>query len=347
MARTYLTNIDLVQNEIQNAVVHQLASDPGSPVEGQVWYNTTTHLLKWYNGSGVIDPLARANHSGTQTAATISDFDTQVRTSRLDQMAAPTADVSLNSQKITGLATPTAATDAANKGYVDNAVAGLDWKESVRAASTANVDIATGLQDTDTLDGVTLATGDRVLLKDQTAPAENGIYVVVASGAASRATDADTGAEILQAAVWVREGTTNADTGWVCTTNGPITIDTTSLAFAQFNGSQAYAAGDGLTLTGNTFDVGAGTGISVGADTVSIDTAVVVQKYASDIGDGSTTSIVVTHNLGTKDVTVAVYDNTTPWGEVYPEVRHTSTTQVTLVFAVAPTTNQYRVVVHA
>lgn len=193
---------------------------------------------------------------------------------------------------------------------------------------------------------MTLATGDRILLKNQTAGGENGVYTVNASGAPTRSTDVDTDAEILQAAVFVREGTTLADTGWVNTTNGPITIGTTATVWSQFTGGSAPIAGAGMTLTGVTLDVIAGTGIVVNANDVAIDPAVVVRKYASDIGDNTTTSIVVTHNLGTVDVTVSVFDKTTPFGEVHPEVRHTSTNTVTLVFAVAPTTAQYRAIVH-
>lgn len=108
------------------------------------------------------------------------------------------------------------------------------WKRSVRVASTAAVTLATGVENGDTIDSVTLATGDRVLLKNQASGAENGIYVVAASGAPSRAADADSTAEVLQMVVFVQEGTSNADTAWLCTTNAPITLGSTALAFVQF-----------------------------------------------------------------------------------------------------------------
>ena len=153
--------------------------------------------------------LARGNHTGTQAASTISDFDTQVRTSRLDQMAAPSASVSANSQRITAVGSPSADTDAATKAYVDATKQGLNVKTPVRVASTANVAVANGLENGDTVDGVTIATGDRVLLKDQSTATENGSYVAVSSGAASRATDMDASSEAIGGAfVWINEGST-------------------------------------------------------------------------------------------------------------------------------------------
>jgi hypothetical protein len=209
------------------------------------------------------DPLARANHTGTQTASTISDFDTQVRTSRLDQMAAPTASVSLNSQKITGLATPTASTDAATKAYVDSAVEGLHVHPSVKAATTGNINLSTAVENGDVLDGVTLATGDRILVKDQTSKAENGIYIVSASGAPTRATDFDTAAEIDSGDfVFVDQGTSYGNTGWV-QINTPATIGTDAIDFVQFSGAGTYTAGTGLTLTGTVFSINTGTTVDL------------------------------------------------------------------------------------
>lgn len=345
MPKDILYPLDFNKNEIQNALAHVLASAPGTPVEGQFYYNSTTKRIEWRSDAAWIDPTARANHSGTQLAATISDFDAQVRTNRLDQMAAPTADVSLNSRKITNLAEPTSAQDAATKAYVDALNAGISWKDSVRAATTAAGTLATSFEDGDVIDGVTLATGDRILIKDQAAGAENGIYTVNASGAPTRATDSDTGADIKGAAVFVEEGTVNGDTGWICTTNAPITIDTTALTFTQFTGVGELVAGAGLTKTGNQIDAGAGTGIVVNPDNIAIDTTVVARKYATDIGDGSATAIVVTHNLGTRDVVVSVYSASGDFDEVMCGVEKTSINTVTLRFSVAPTTNQYRVAI--
>jgi hypothetical protein len=166
----------------------------------------------------------------------------------------PTAAVSLNSQKITNLLDPTAAQDAATKAYVDSVAQGLDVKASVVAATTANITLS-GAQ---TIDGIAVIAGDRVLVKAQTAPAENGIYVASAT-AWARSTDADTWNELIAAFVFVEKGTTNADTGWVCTVDAGGTLGVTAVTWSQFSGAGTYAAGSGLTLTGNTFSVNTNT----------------------------------------------------------------------------------------
>jgi phage-related tail fiber protein len=213
-------------------------------------------------------------------------------------------------QKVTGLPTPTLAADAAPKSYVDAAIAGLTWKAAVRAATTVTGTLASAFQNAAVIDGVTLATGDRILIKNQSTGGENGIYTVNASGAPTRATDADTGTELVGAAVLVQEGTTQADTQWVNQTNAPITIGTTATVWAQF---------------------GAGGGS--------------IARFEQDFGDGAATSYAITHSRGTKAVSVTVYRTTGNFDEIECEVQHTSTTVVTLLFDVAPTTNQYHVVV--
>ena len=267
---------------------------------------------------------------------------------KLHDFALATSAVDLNNQKITNLTDPTNPQDATNKRYVDAAVVGIDWKASVRAATTAAITLATGLENGDTLDGVTLATGDRVLVKNQTDATENGLYVVAASGAPTRSSDADTAAEITASfAVFVEEGTVNADSGWTLTNNGTITVGTSELSFTQFTGLGQITAGDGLTKTANTLNVVPGDGLLVTADSVKIDRTVVVTKYATNIGDGTATSYTVTHNLATKDVIVSIYDNASPYAEVMTDVEHTTTNTITVLFSVAPTTEKYRVVVHA
>lgn len=140
--------------------------------------------------------------------------------------------------------------------YADNLVQGLDVKDSVRAATTAALTLATDLEAGDTLDTtVTLVAGDRVLVKDQANATENGIYVVAASGAPARAADAGQGDLTGGSFVFVEEGSVNADTGFVCNTDGVPTLGTDDVSFTQFSGGGAIIAGEGLTKTGNTLDV--------------------------------------------------------------------------------------------
>ena len=225
------------------------------------------------------DPLARANHTGTQTASTISDFDTQVRTSKVTDLTAPTGSFSMNSQKITNLGTPSASTDAATVAYVDAATAGLNVHASVQAATTANITLASAVENGDTLDGVTLATGNRILVKNQTTKSENGVYVVKASGAPDRATDYDSTPEVDAGDfIFVEAGTANGKTGWV-QTNVITTIGSDNIEFTQFSGAGTYSAGTGLTLTGTTFSANIGTDIQAYNSTLA---AVAGGTYTGD-----------------------------------------------------------------
>ena len=288
--------------------------------------------------------LARTNHTGTQAASTISDLAAVVQAYTLDQFADAAADVGMGGFKITNVATPVADTDAANKGYVDGVIAGISWKDEVRVATTASGTLATSFANGSSVDSVTLVTNDRILIKDQAAPTENGIYIVQASGAPVRAGDANTGPEISGAAVFVTNGTVNGGKRFLSSTTGTITIGTTGIAFVLFDAGATYSAGNGLTLSATTFNVGAGTGIVVNADDVAIDTAVVVRKFSASIGDAAATNIVVTHNLGTKDVSVTFRQNSDD-AHVEADVVSTSTNTITASFAVAPALNAIRVTV--
>lgn len=291
--------------------------------------------------NGAATTIARSDHAH----GTPAHDATAHSTIKLSDLTAPTTAVSFGSQKITNLATPTADSDAATKAYVDATATGLDIKASVRAATTGPITLsAPGTS----IDGVTMVSGDRVLVKDQGTGSQNGIYVWNGSAAAmTRSTDADSSSEVTAGMfTFVEEGTVNADSGWVLTTNNPITLGTTSLAFTQFNSANAYIAGNGLTLTGSTFNVGAGTGITVSSTAVSIDTTVVARKYSVSVGNGAALSFTVSHGLGTSDVTVQVFDNTTG-AQVEADITHalTSPFAVTVTFTSAPAANAYRVVV--
>ena len=225
----------------------------------------------------------------TGTVAFTADVDTRLATAG----GTMTGAIAMGTNKITGLGTPTDGTDAATKNYVDSAAQGIDWKASVRAATTANVTLASDLENGDTLDGVTLATGDRILVKDQSTGSQNGIYVVKASGAPDRSTDADTGAELTSNfAVFVEEGTANADQGYVLTNDGAITVGTTALTFTQFTGLGQIVAGDGLAKTGNTLNVTAGTGISITGDAVTNDGVLSITGTANQITASASTGAI-------------------------------------------------------
>jgi hypothetical protein len=275
--------LDLRENELRNAVIHVLAEPPANPTEGQIYYDSDTKVINVYNGTsweavGSIDSIsgtapisvsvvngvatisisaADGSNPGSMSAAHYTLVNNATDANTASTLVKRDADGDFDARDIgarmvTLSGTTTNATDAATKSYVDSVAQGLDVKQSVHVASTANIATLSGLL---TIDGHTVQAGDRVLLKNQTTASENGIYVA-ASGAWSRADDFDgTPAVTTGAFAFVEYGNTQAGTGWVLTTTGTITIGTTALAFSQFSGSGSYAAGSGLTLTGNSFSV--------------------------------------------------------------------------------------------
>lgn len=515
----FLANVNLSGNELQNAKVHPLGAAPGSPGAGQIYFNSTAGDKKVYfydgtawRGLGALaaasgSPITIAAGSGGGTyeldislasgsakgamstahynlvngATSANTASTLVQRDASGNFVAGTITASLNanSTNITNVADPTQATHAANKQYVDNARQGLDAKDSVRAATTANGALATAYQNTSVIDGVTLATGDRILIKDQTTASENGIYTVNASGAPTRAVDADSSGEIsIGTIVYVHEGTINGATQIVCNAQGatPWVPGTSTSGWTQFSGVSSTTAGAGLVKNGNAFDVvgtanrivvnadsvdihsgyvgqtsittlgtitaGTWTGSTVGAayggtgnasyavgdllqasasntlsrlaavatgnvlisggvatvsswgkvgltthvsgilpianggtnaDGTSIGTAnkflvydgtrvtasaydqasfataghthaTAIQKFAATVGDGTSTTLTVTHNFNTQDVTVSVQDATTR-EFVYPDAVANGVNTVQVTFATAPATNAYRVIV--
>jgi hypothetical protein len=311
MAQKFLTNIDLNQNQILNATFEKLATDPASGnFEGRLIYNTATDTIKVYTGAafvsiphtivsgggaGIAEALTVSESNGTITLTlAVADTDSAgLLPAAMWQMLTDATPDATNSKLVkrdangnAKVADPTDNAHIATKGYVDAARQGLDVKASVRVASVAPVAIASALEAGDVIDGVTLVAGDRVLLKDQSTASENGIYVAVASGAASRADDANTSAKVTTGMfTFVSEGTVNGDNGFVLTTNDAITLGTTGLDFVQFSGAGQVIAGAGLTKSGNTLDVvGTADRITVNADSVDIASTYAGQNTITTLG---------------------------------------------------------------
>jgi len=254
--------------------------------------------------------------------------------------------VDFTNQKAINVADPTAATDGANKQYVDNVARNLNWKDAVQAASTANVTLATPGA---TMDGVTLVPG-RVLLKNQTDATQNGIYDWAGpSTLLVRSQDANANGELRGGtAVTVVAGTVNGDKVFIITTpDGSVTIGTDSITWGVLGGGTTYTSSNGVQLVGNHIRLDladTAPGLTIGGSGVGVDYTTVARRIAGNIGNGSLTTIDFTHSFGHKDVLVQVVDATS--GEtVYPDITRPDNNTVRMVFATAPTTNQYRVIV--
>jgi len=252
-------------------------------------------------GSSSLNPGATTTDIAGLTSLVVDnvnvDGSTITSTSGDLTLTATSGDIDVNSNKIVNVATPVNDTDAANKAYVDAARTGLDVKGSVKVATTANIT----LSGTQTIDGVALSVGDRVLVKNQTTASENGIYVV-ASGGWSRATDADENAEVTSGMfTFVEQGSVNSDTGFVLTTDGTITVGSTNLEFTLFSASGTLIAGDGLSKNGDTLEVNVANGLQIASDNVELASSVA--------GDGLTFSSGVIDVVGTTNrITVNAND---------------------------------------
>ncbi len=209
-----------------------------------------------FDGSGNVTAamtLATVNSNvGTYTKVTVNakGLVTAAAQASLSDLSAPTGDLSMGGYKLTNLADPVSAQDAATKNYVDSTAQGLDVKASVKTATTGNIT----LSGTQTIDGVSVSAGDRVLVKNQSAPAENGIYVA-AAGTWARSSDMNAWTDFPGAFTFVEEGSTQADSGWVCTVNQGGTLGVTAVTWSQFSGAGTYTAGTGLTLSGSEFSI--------------------------------------------------------------------------------------------
>lgn len=315
---------------------------PANPQSGQLWTDTsvTPNKVRWFDGSAWVaadgtsiptgsitdamisssaaisltklatNPLARINHTGTQSADTISDFDTAVRRSRLDQLASPTSTVDFNGVRLTNLGAPASGSDAVNKAYVDNARAGLSVKDPVRVVAQGNVNLASPGA---VLDGVALTPGDRFLAPVQNTPTENGIYVWSSGNtAAVRAYDADGAGEVVDGSMLAVADGTDGGRQYIQTAAGSGVPGSWTQSWVIFStGGQTYTAGTGLTLSGTTFSLAVPIPVNLGGTGATTPAAAraslgAVGKYAADLGVvNAGATYTVNHGLGSLDVIAA------------------------------------------
>ena len=321
---TYTSNKLSVFSATSSSELAGVISDEtgtGSLVFGTSPTFTTSLLTPVVTTSGATSLTLNTNsNSGPGASVTVQSGTN----SNVNLAPSGTGTVDVGSARITSLATPTQSTDAATKAYVDATSTGLDVKQSVRMATTANLTATasgTGLGKTLTnsgtqavfaVDGVTAVVGDRVLVKNQATTANNGIYTVTTVGTVStnwvltRATDADNSTPTTEVTpgmfTFIEEGSTLANTGWVLSTTGAITLDTTGLTFTQFSGAGTYLASNGVQLVGNTFSVNLGTNSSLTTTggTLQVDSGIAGNglTYTNGVIDvvGTTNRISVTAN---------------------------------------------------
>ena len=432
MSQKFLTNIDLNQNQLINATFEKLGTDPSSGnFEGRLIYNTATDTIKVYTGAawkslphtivsgggaGIAEALTVSESNGTVTLTlNVADTDSAgLLPAAMWQMLTDATSDATNSKLVkrdssgnAKVATPTDAAHIATKGYVDSARQGLDVKASVRVATTAAINLSTDLEAGDVIDGVTLVAGDRVLVKNQGTASENGIYVAVASGAASRSSDAngtaDTGELTSGTFTFVEAGTVNFDSGFVISTDGTITVGTTGITWTQFSGAGSFEAGDGLSksgtqvnvnvtsnrtaITADAIDISAnyvgqasittlgtittgvwnGTDVAVadggsgasdaagartnlgiqttaGAVTTNTSTLARIAKQGCAASAAGVSTTVVTHNFGTTDVNVQIYEVLTG-ATVIGDVTRSNGNSLSIVLYGTILANDYTIVV--
>ena len=238
--------------------------------------------------------LATVNSNiGTYTKVTINakGLATAGSQASLSDLSSPTGNFSFASNKLTNLADPTSDQDAATKYYVDSVAQGLNVKQAVIATTTGNITL-NGLSTQSGGDWTSsLTAGDRVLVKNQSTQADNGIYLASSSGW-TRSPDANTWADLISAFTFVQTGATEADTGWVCTVDAGGTLGVTPVVWAQFSGAGTYTAGTGLTLSGNQFSI--------------TNTAVTATSYGNSNGTETPTFTVNAQGQLTAAATVTI-----------------------------------------
>ncbi len=249
-----------------------------------------------------------------------------------------------NTSRIQNLPAPTTANEASTKAYVDSVVEGLAWKASAKVATTANLNIATPGT---TIDGITMVLGDRILVRNQTTLSQNGIYVFdTGSTTLVRSADASTFKELEQAVITIEEGSSAGSSFRQTQING--VIGTNDIIFDTFG----TVVPNATETTAGKAEIATQSETDTGTDDTRIVTPLKlanwtgrIRKFAGLIGDGSATSYTLNHNFNTRDVKVAVFLNSGNYDEVLVEIERPTVNSVAVLFTVAPTLNQYRVVV--
>lgn len=365
MAQKTFADLDFIGKfATRNRLDDPVSSDPaglGTSDKARTWFNTTTNLWKYWNGTAAIDPLARANHSGTQVASTISNLASTVQAYTLDLFGAPAADLSINTHKLTNVVDPTNPQDASTKNYVDNSISGvaggLVLKGAVTCAAGTNISLTTPGA---TIDGVTLSSGNIVLLTGQTTQSANGPYVWTgASSTMTRALNWATSAQAVLGSFWIVEQGSSADLIALCTNDTTITLGTTNLSFLFRGGGTTYTGSSSILVSGGVISAIVGTG-QLGGSGVPLtpDFSIVGRKFtglipAATAGAFTISGSNVTINHGLTNaaplVQVAAY-STAASGYTTGDLPFNGATvvdpnNVLVVLPAAPATNNWLVTV--
>jgi hypothetical protein len=295
IADSNITSAKILDGTILNADINASAAIDATKIHDGTISNTEFGYL-----NGVTSAIQTQIDSKLTASSNLSDVSSAstARTNLgLGTIATQDANnVSISGGSVTGLGDPSATSDAATKNYVDQLIAGLRTRIVAEVATTANVDLTADLQNGDTIDGVTLVTGDRVLVKDQSTGSQNGLYTVVASGTASRDTEYDTIAELSGQMVVVNQGTANDNKIFLCTTNNTATLDTDTITFTQVTPSNvgtvtsvavADSGSSEFTVTGSPI---------TSSGTINLEVATIANTKITGLGTASTQDVGTSAN---------------------------------------------------